>query len=156
MLELSLQTSFTSFCSRGTHYGTSASAATLLVENINSSSWLEIQDNSESGSAYKNLSEWKYLAEKTKVGSFLNERLLVIIIPHQKLLQSDWSFTQQHFRCLVLSPFESCHVIGIMLPRKPNVCHVRDIMLLCKPNVYHASFRKVILERVVCSDTYNP
>ena len=76
MLELSLQTSFTSFCSRGTHYGTSASAATLLVENINSSSWLEIQDNnSESGSAYKNLSEWKYLAEKTKVCGFLNERL---------------------------------------------------------------------------------
>ena len=39
------------------HYGTS-SAATLLVENINSSSLLEIQDNnSVSGSAYKNFSE---------------------------------------------------------------------------------------------------
>ena len=66
MLELSLQTSFTTFCSRGTHYGTS-SDATLLVENINSSSLLEIQDNnSVSGSAYKNLNEWKYLAERQK------------------------------------------------------------------------------------------
>ena len=54
MLELSLQTSFTSFCSRGTHYGT----AILLVENTNISSLLEIQDsNNVSGSAYKNLSE---------------------------------------------------------------------------------------------------
>ena len=51
------QTSFTTFCSRGTHYGTS-SAATLLVENIDSYSLLEIQDNnSVSGSSYKNLSE---------------------------------------------------------------------------------------------------
>ena len=50
-----LKTSFTIFCSRGTHYGTS-SAATLLVENINSSSLLEIQDNNRvSNSAYKNL-----------------------------------------------------------------------------------------------------
>ena len=57
MLELSPQTSFTTFCSRDTHYGTS-SAATLLVENINSSFMLEIQDNNGvSGSAYKNLSE---------------------------------------------------------------------------------------------------
>ena len=57
LLELSLQTSFTTFCSRGTHYGTS-SAAMLLVENINISSLLEIQDNnSVSGSANKNLSE---------------------------------------------------------------------------------------------------
>ena len=57
VLELSLQTSFITFCSRGTHYGTS-SAATLLAENINSSSLLEIQDNnSVSGSAYKNLNE---------------------------------------------------------------------------------------------------
>ena len=55
-----------------------------------------------------------------------------IIIPHQILLQSDWSFSHQHFTCLVLSPFESCHMIDIMLPRKPNICHVRDIMLLCK------------------------
>ena len=55
MLELSLYTSFTTFCQR--HYGTS-SAATLLIENKNSSSLLEIQDNnSVSGSAYKNLSE---------------------------------------------------------------------------------------------------
>ena len=53
MLELSLQASFTTFCSRGTHYGTS-SAATLLVEDVNNSSLLEIQDNnSASGSAYK-------------------------------------------------------------------------------------------------------
>ena len=44
MLELSLQTSFTTFCSRGTHYGTSP-AATLLVENVDSSSLLEIRDN---------------------------------------------------------------------------------------------------------------
>ena len=58
MLELSLQTSFTTFCSSGTHYNGTSSAATLLVENINSSSLLEIQDNnSVSGSAYKNLSE---------------------------------------------------------------------------------------------------
>ena len=57
MLELSLQTSFKTFCSRGTQYGTS-SAATLLAENINSSSLLEIQDNNRvSGSAHKNLSE---------------------------------------------------------------------------------------------------
>ena len=57
MLELSLQTSFTTFCSRGTHYSTS-SAAILLVENINSSSLLEIQDNNRvSGSADKNFSE---------------------------------------------------------------------------------------------------
>ena len=48
------QTSFTTFCSGGTRYGTS-SAATSLVENINSSSLLEIQDNnSVSGSAFKN------------------------------------------------------------------------------------------------------
>ena len=46
MLELSLQTSFTTFCSRGAHYGTS-SAAILLAENINSTSLLEIQDNRE-------------------------------------------------------------------------------------------------------------
>ena len=75
---------------------------------------------------------------------------------YYKLLQSDWSFTHQHFRCLVLSPFESCQMIDIMLPRKPNICHVRDIMFLCKRNIYHASHRKVILRRVVCSDTYNP
>ena len=43
MLELSLQTSFTTFCSRGTHYSTS-SAATLLAKNINSSFLIEIQD----------------------------------------------------------------------------------------------------------------
>ena len=57
MLQLSLQTNFTTFCFRGTHYGTS-SAAILLVENVNSSSLLDIQDNkSISGSAFKNLSE---------------------------------------------------------------------------------------------------
>ena len=57
MLELSLQTSFTTFCSRGTNYDTS-SAAALLVENINNFSLLENQDtNSVSGNAYKNLSE---------------------------------------------------------------------------------------------------
>ena len=44
-----------------------------------------------------------------------------VIIPHQKLLQSDWSFTHQHFRSLDLSPFESCHMTDIMLPRKPKV-----------------------------------
>ena len=39
----------------------------LLVENINISSLLEIQDNnSVSGSANKNLSEWKYLTERQK------------------------------------------------------------------------------------------
>ena len=57
MLELSLQTSFTTFFSRGIRYGTST-AETLLVENINSTSLLEIQDNkSISGSALKNLSK---------------------------------------------------------------------------------------------------
>ena len=57
MLELSLQTSFATFCSKSTDHGTS-SAATLLVENINSSSLLEIQDNNRvSGSAHKNLSK---------------------------------------------------------------------------------------------------
>ena len=44
MFELSLQTPFTTFCSRGTHYGTSLAAA-LLVENINSFFLLKIQDN---------------------------------------------------------------------------------------------------------------
>ena len=53
MLELSLQTSFTTFCYSGNCYGTS-SAATLLVENIKSTSFLETQDkNSISGSALK-------------------------------------------------------------------------------------------------------
>ena len=65
-LELSLQTSYTTFCSRCIHYGTS-SGATLLGENIKSYSLLEIQDNnSVSGSAYKNLSERKYLAQRQK------------------------------------------------------------------------------------------
>ena len=56
MLELSLNTSFTTFCSRGTHCGTS-SAATLWAENINSTSLLEIEGNNiiKSGSAFKNL-----------------------------------------------------------------------------------------------------
>ena len=64
MLELSLQTSFTTFCSRGTHYGTS-SAATLLVEDINSIyiSLLEIQENNSS---------------KTESGGSLNKRLSFI------------------------------------------------------------------------------
>ena len=49
MLELSLQTSFTTFSSRGT---VASSAAALLVENVNSTSSLEIQDNNSiSGSA---------------------------------------------------------------------------------------------------------
>ena len=79
----------------------------------------------------------------------MKEMIICIIIPHQKLLQSDWSVTHQHFRFLVLSAFESCHMIDIVLPRKPNICHVRDIMLPCKPNIYHSSFRKVILRRVL-------
>ena len=49
MLELSLQTSFKTFCS--------SSAGSLLVENINITSLLEIQDNNSiSGSALNNLS----------------------------------------------------------------------------------------------------
>ena len=57
MVEMSLQTPFTTFCSRGTHYATS-SAAVLLVENINSTSLLEIQDNNSiGGSVFKNSSE---------------------------------------------------------------------------------------------------
>ena len=66
------------FCSRGTHNGTS-SAAALLVENINSSSLLEIPDNnSVNGSAYKNLNEWKVFSWNTKVGGSQNKRLLFI------------------------------------------------------------------------------
>ena len=71
------------------------------------------------------------------------------IIPHQNLLNSDWSFTHQHFRCLVLSAFDSCHMTDIMLPCQANICHMRDIMIPCKPNIYHESFRKVILRRVL-------
>ena len=57
VLELSLQSSFTTFCFKGTHYDTS-SAATLSVKNINGSSSLEIQDNdSISGKAFKNSSK---------------------------------------------------------------------------------------------------
>ena len=57
MLALSPETSLPFFCSRGTCYGTSL-AATLLVENKNSSSLLEIQGNNNiSGGAFKNLSE---------------------------------------------------------------------------------------------------
>ena len=56
MLELSLEISFTIFCSRGTHCGTS-SAATLLVENINNSSSLEIQDDNSVSGSCKNLNE---------------------------------------------------------------------------------------------------
>ena len=53
MLELSLETSFITFCSRGTHYGTYSDVA-LLVENVNSISLLEFQDNkSICGSAFK-------------------------------------------------------------------------------------------------------
>ena len=55
----------TTFCSRDTQYGTS-SAATLLVENVHTSSLLEIQDNNSlSGRAFKNSSEverQKYVA----------------------------------------------------------------------------------------------
>ena len=87
MHELSLQTSFTTFCSRsgGTHYGTS-SAATLLAENINSFSLLEIQDNnSESGSAYKNLRKLKYLAERQmQVVPLIKDHYLSVIIPIMK------------------------------------------------------------------------
>ena len=55
MLELSLQTSFTTFCSRDTRYGTSLAAA-LLVENVSSTSLLEIQDNnSKSGQCFQEL-----------------------------------------------------------------------------------------------------
>ena len=57
-MEISASTesiSFTTFCSRGARYNTS-SAATLLVENINSSILLNIQDNNSiRGSAFKNL-----------------------------------------------------------------------------------------------------
>ena len=47
-----------SFCPRGAHSGTS-SAATLLAENINSTSLLEIEDNNSilSGSAFRNSSK---------------------------------------------------------------------------------------------------
>ena len=55
MFELSLQTSFTTFCSRGARYVFSL-AATLLVENTNSTSLLKVQDNNGiSGCAFKNL-----------------------------------------------------------------------------------------------------
>ena len=98
---------------------------------------------------------WNGCYRSVRYRFFSFQSAKIIIIPHQKLLQPDWLFTHQHFRCLVLSPFESCHMINIILPRKLNICHVRDIMLLCKPNIYHASIRKVILRRVVCSDTYS-
>ena len=64
-----------------------------------------------------------------------------LIIPHQKLLQSDWSLTHQHVRCLVLSPFESCHMIDIMLPRKLNICMSRER--------YYASLQTQYLSCVV-------
>ena len=55
MLELSLQTSLTTCCSRGTRYGTSP-AATLIAGDPNSSSLLEIQGSNRIGrSAFKNL-----------------------------------------------------------------------------------------------------
>ena len=59
VFELSLQTSFTTSVPEGTHYGTS-SAATLMVENMNSTFLLEIQDNNSiSCTDLKNLREWK-------------------------------------------------------------------------------------------------
>ena len=69
----------------GTHHGTS-SAATLLVENINSSSLLEIHDNNiVSGSAYKNSSEWKYLAKRQKqVVLWIKDYYLLVIIAIMK------------------------------------------------------------------------
>ena len=77
MLKLSLQTSFITFYSRGTHYGTS-SAETLLVENINSSCLLEIQDNNSiSGSALKNLRECRIKLKDR--GRLLPEKSLLFI-----------------------------------------------------------------------------
>ena len=81
MLELSLQTSFTTFCSIGIHYGTS-SAINLLVENRNSTSLLEIQgNNSISGSAFKNESK----AERQKwVAPGKRGYYLLVIITSKK------------------------------------------------------------------------
>ena len=36
--------------------------------------------------------------------------IIFVIIIHQKLLQSGWSFTHQHFRCLALSTLGSCNL----------------------------------------------
>ena len=53
MFELSLQTSLTTFYSRGT-----SSAAILLVENLNKYLFVrKLDNNSISGSAFKNLTE---------------------------------------------------------------------------------------------------
>ena len=59
---------------------------------------------------------------------YITRTITKITIPHQKLLQSDWSFTHQHFRCLGLSPFDSFHMTDNMHLRKPNICHVKDTM----------------------------
>ena len=95
----------------------------------------------------KTASRWLFTRESFIV--HLNDHNFCYYTSSKTQVQSDWSFTHQQFRCLVLSPFESCHMIDIMLPRKPNICHVRDTMLPCKPNICHASFRKVILRRVL-------
>ena len=58
MLELSLQTSFTTFCSEVPTTVPPQLQRTLLVENINGIFMLEIKDNNSiSSSAFKNLSE---------------------------------------------------------------------------------------------------
>ena len=58
VLDLSSTDILHNFLFQRHRYGTS-SAATLLHENINNTSLLEIQnDNSISGGAFKNLSEW--------------------------------------------------------------------------------------------------
>ena len=73
-------------------YGKSL-AATLLVENVSSTSLLEIQDNNSiNGSAFKNLSERKY-SWKTEVGGSLKKRLLVTSIHYSMeyvVLKEKW------------------------------------------------------------------
>ena len=63
MLELSLQTYFTTFCSRDTHYGTS-SAVTLLVENIDSWKFKAITSEAAELSRIKDVRGWQFLTMK--------------------------------------------------------------------------------------------
>ena len=76
-----------------------------------------------------NVSFFKKLKKYKKPAFKVAHPIKLLIIPHGKLLQTDRLFTHQQFTCLALSTSESCRMIDIVLPRKPNVCHVRDTKL---------------------------